>query len=184
MIADLITSLLSDQISIDGIVFDAYLELDQGESLTVTSHPVQTGSNVSDHAYVNPREFEYLIGVTNSSIGKSLATMAISLPLIGTNRAVSAYEQLTLMQKARQPVVLHNRYGDYNVLITSINILDDYKTVDCLKARVHMKEIVIANTVSVMSELSSYIVQENNMGQQVSNKMQQESMLYQQYGAL
>lgn len=170
MIADFLTSLLSDQISIDGIVFDAYLELNQTETVTVTSHPVQTGANISDHAYVNPREFDYLIGVTNSSMGKSLALLAIDIPLIGIDRSVSAYDYLVSMQRFRDPVTLHNKYGDYTVLITSVSVLDDYKTNDCLKARVHMKEVILAKSVSVVSELSSYIVEENNMGQQIANK--------------
>lgn len=181
MIADFITSLLSDQISIDGIVFDAYLELNQTETTTVTSHPVQTGANVSDHAYVNPREFEYLIGVTNSTVGKSLALLSFSIPFVGINRAVSAYDYLVSMQRFRNPVELHNKYGDYNVLITSVSVLDDYKTNDCLKARVHMKEINVVNPVAVVTEMSSYILQENNMGQQVANK-QTESILYKRLG--
>lgn len=181
MIADSIVSLLSDQISINGVVFDAYLELNQVESVTVTSHPIQTGANVSDHAYVNPNEFDYLIGVTNSSIGKSLPLLRISLPIVGMDRTKEAYNLLEGWKESRQPVELHNKYGDYQVLITSFSILDDYKTNDCIKARVHLKEVIIASTVAVMSESDSYIKQENNMGQQPSSK-QNESILYKRMG--
>ena len=167
MIADLITSLLSKQISIDGLVFDAYLELVQTDTVTVTNHPVQRGANVSDHAYRNPIEFDYLIGVTNTSIGKSWELMGISLPLIGKNRAVYAYSKLVEMMEQRKLVTLKNRYNmdpGYQVILTSVTTDDDYRTADCLKVRVHMKEVILTKAIVTMSAMDLQIVQSNPMG--------------------
>lgn len=180
MIADLITSLLSKQISIDGLVFDAYLELVQSDTVTVTSHPVQRGANVSDHAYRNPIEFDYLIGVTNSSIGKSWELMGISLPLVGKNRAVQAYAKLVELMEQRKLVTLSNRYGEYQVILTSVSTDDDYRTSDCLKARIHMKEVILTRPIVTLKSIDSYIVQSNSMGSLPSKPL--ESSLYQQYG--
>ena len=186
MIADVITSLLSKQVSIDGLIFDAYLELVQNASLTVTSHPVQTGANVSDHAYRNPIEFDYVIGVTNSSIGViGGGLMGLSLPLgLTESRVLKAYQALESRMKARKLVRLKNRYNmdpGYWVLITSISTDDDYKTCDCLKARVHMKEVIITKPVSYITSLDSYIVENNEMGTLPSAPIQ-ESMLHQKWG--
>lgn len=169
MISDLVTGLFTDQVTIDGMVFDAYLEMVQNNTVTVTSHPVQNGANISDHAYENPKEFEYLIGTTNSSMGKSLTNLSISLPIIGSDRAVSAHEFLTDLQKSRKLVVLHNRYGDFDVIITSVSTTDDNTTNDCMKARVHMKEVIIAKTISYTSDIDSFILENNNLGQQSSS---------------
>lgn len=188
MIADLITSLLSKQVSIDGLVFDAYLELIQNASLTVTSHPVQTGANVSDHAYRNPMEFDYVIGVTNSSIGVIGGGLMGFSSSIGftDSRILKAYEALESRMKARKLVRLKNRYNmdpGYWVLITSISMDDDYKTCDCLKARVHMKEVIITKPVSYTSSIDSYIVENNEMGTLPAAPVQ-ESTLFQQYGKI
>lgn len=186
MIADVITSLLSKQVSIDGLIFDAYLELVQNDSLTVTSHPVQTGANVSDHAYRNPTEFDYVLGVTNSSIGVlGGGLMGFSLPLgLTESRVLKAYKALESRMRSRKLVRLKNRYNmdpGYWVLITSVSTDDDYKTCDCFKARVHMKEVIITKPVTYLSTLDSYIVENNEMGTLPSAPVS-ESMLYQQYG--
>ena len=42
------------QTNISGLFFDGVMSTETEEQLTITSHPVQSGANISDHAYREP----------------------------------------------------------------------------------------------------------------------------------
>ena len=45
-----------------GLAFDIVLSESETAEVTVTDHQIETGAQVSDHAYLNPREVELEIG--------------------------------------------------------------------------------------------------------------------------
>jgi len=45
-----------------GLAFDIVLSESESAEVTVTDHQIETGAQVSDHAYLNPREVELEIG--------------------------------------------------------------------------------------------------------------------------
>lgn len=182
MIADLVTGLFSDNFSIGGYVFDAYLRMTQTNSLTVTSHPVMTGANVSDHAYINPVEFEFTIGVSDTTLGKVIGQFGYSLLGFGESRSVNAYKKLVEMQEKREPVELHSKYKDCKVVIDSLTPVDDNTTNSALKVRVHMKEILISETTSYKTAESRTFTDSTKRGQQVSQKTELKSIAYVQGG--
>lgn len=165
MIADLILKEISkDKFSIGGITFDAFLEMSQRDSVTVTKHPIYSGSNISDHAYVNPVEFDFYIGQTDSTVNSS----TVSIPNVTTSRSINARKYLTHLMEQRQLVLLKCKYGDYSVLIDSISTVDNNTTVNSMKARVHMTEIITTQAFSYKTVESASIVDSTNFGEKNS----------------
>lgn len=176
MIEDLIRGGLTNNFSIGGYVFDAYLKMTQTNGLTITSHPVMIGANVTDHAYVNPKEFEFEIGVSDTSIGKDinlvgLGQFGFSKIGFGTSRPQKAFQALVTMQESREPVKLKYKYGECDVLIDSITPTDDYTTDSALRVRVHMTEIIITEPVATKTTTANTILNTSSRGQQVSKNI-------------
>lgn len=162
LITEAIGGFIFDQISIGGYVFDAYFKMDHQDRLVITKHPVQSGANISDHAYKEPREFEFLIGVSQTSQGKVFGQFGIF------NRPGEARKKLIEMMDSRQPVTLIYKYGEADVLIDHVDTPDDYTTDSALKVRVHMTEIITTKLMVRRETISSHIVEENTLGELTS----------------
>ena len=131
--------------NIGGLFFDAIMSTETEETLTITSHPVQNGANVSDHAYREPTRITMEVfmsdvmqarypGQFNEFLGKS----------------VSAYRRLLDLQRARIPFTVQTRLGCYqNMLIESIAAPDDVSTKDGLRCTVSMREVLVATVATV-----------------------------------
>lgn len=125
--------------NINGMFFDAWLRLNHSNMLTVTRHPVETGANISDHCFVEPKRFSFDIGMTD-------VFSSPAYPGTGT-RSVNAYQALVDMMESRKLLTLTCKYGSYdNVLIESIDAPDDSKTVHAMKATINLVEIILVNT--------------------------------------
>jgi len=151
-------------------VFDAVLELEHDQRLEKTRHPVQTGADISSHAYLMPPRLVLFIGMSDAmdayASGANNANTAGSAtpdnvtPFSGssTSKSVNAYQTLISLQLARQPLTVTTRLRTYaNMLITSINPREDYKTIAGLRVRVEFEQIFTATTAvsAVTSPLSS-----------------------------
>ncbi|MDL2289128.1 hypothetical protein LJC32_07145 [Oscillospiraceae bacterium OttesenSCG-928-F05] len=128
--------------SVGGLYFDAILKTDHTSKITATDHPVESGANITDHAYVEPDEISVEIGVSDS---------AIEAGSFGTGaRSITAFQALRKLQQSRQPFTVVTRLHTYkNMLISSISAPDDFSTMNALKAVIMMREIIIVSTQTV-----------------------------------
>ena len=91
---------------------------------TVTSAPIETGENVTDHVYNEPLEFSMECIVSDSDIVRSFTSSPGTDPLQQKPLArIKAYETLLDLWKARSPIDVVAGYEVYsNMLVTSISI--------------------------------------------------------------
>ena len=145
-------------------VFDAVLELEHEQRLEKTHHPVQTGADISSHAYLMPPRVVMYIGMSdamdaysngvNNANGVGGATPSTVSPFSGTStsKSVNAYQTVVALQSARQPLTVTTRLRTYtNMVITSIGPREDYKTITGLRMRVEFEQIFTALTAGAAS---------------------------------
>lgn len=133
-------SLLFGKTNIAGFIFDAFLKVTHKRELKVTEHPVETGASLSDHAYLMPADLTFEIGMSDAMTSVVNGQFANSW-----SRSRSAWDVLTEMQASRIPLSALTRLGRYdNLLITSIEQSDDFKSVNGLRATVTCKQILTA----------------------------------------
>ncbi len=143
--SDQIKSYVYAKTNIGGWFFDAILTISPNSVLTITEHPVQLGSTVSDYAYLQPRTLDMTIGM--SDVAKSFIAGQFGG---GPSRSVQAYQVLSDLQQQRIPVQVYTRLGLYqNMLVQSLGAQEDNTTVHGLRASVTLQELLVA-TVSVV----------------------------------
>lgn len=156
-----IKGLFWEQININGYVFDAYLRMESHESLTVTRNPVESGSSVTDHAYVNPKIFTFEIGMTDTAQGKIFGQFGF------LDRSVNAYKKLSEWLNNREILTLNGKYGFYpNIIVSDIRTNDDYITYNGMRASVVLEEINVTSTQLVKVSSASFYTQSTNRGVQ------------------
>lgn len=131
--------------NIGGWFFDAILQATPQSTLTITQHPVQMGSTVSDYAFLQPRTLSLTIGMSD------VATSFIPGQFAdGPSRSVQAYQVLYQLQQLAIPVQVYTRLGLYqNMLVQNLTAQEDYTTVHGLRATVDLQELLVA-TVQVV----------------------------------
>ena len=126
--------------NIGGFFFDAFLRIDHSSKLTITKHPVQTGAAITDHAFMEPAELTMEVGMSDVS-----ASLVSGQFTTGWSRSTSAFQVLQELQKLRIPIQVTTRFKTYqNMLIESISVPDDYKTLYGMRAQITMREILVA----------------------------------------
>ncbi|GLG02180.1 hypothetical protein Alches_22210 [Alicyclobacillus hesperidum subsp. aegles] len=131
--------------NIGGWFFDAFLQATHTSTLTITQHPVQSGSSISDYAYMQPRTLSLNIGMTD--VAKSFIPGQFSG---GSSRSVQAYQVLLQLQQMRIPVQVYTRLGLYqNMLVETLTVQDDNTTTHGLRCTVDLSELLVA-TVEVV----------------------------------
>ena len=141
-------------------VFDAVLELEHEQRLEKTRHPVQTGADLSSHAYLMPPRVVMYIGMSDAmaayasganNANTTSATPDTVTPFSGgsTSKSVNAYQTMITLQAARSPLTVTTRLRTYtNMLIASISPREDFKTITGLKMRIEFEQIFTATTVA------------------------------------
>lgn len=142
------------QSNIGGLFFDAILSCNTQESLTITSHPVQSGANISDHAFRNPTKISMEIMMSDVMAsrvpgqftnGSGLRGVILNMAGANGSKSVSAYQRLVELQRMRMPFSVKTRLGYYsNMLIESIDVPDDVNTLTGLRCTVNMTEVLVA----------------------------------------
>ncbi|MCM1059470.1 MAG: hypothetical protein NC452_04175 [Eubacterium sp.] len=128
--------------SIGGLAFDAVLKTDHTSKVTATSHPVESGANISDHAFVEPAEISFEVGVSDCETGNGTFGSG--------NRSQEAFSELIKLQNSRQLITVVTRFKTYrNMLIINVSVPDDYTTMFALKANILLREIPIVSTGKV-----------------------------------
>lgn len=126
-------------------VFDAVIQIAHRRGLVKTQHPIQTGSNVSDNAYIKPAQV-----VLDIRMSDVMASYSAGMWVGGATKSVSAYQTLVAMQASRVPLVLTTKLETYqNMLIEEIDAIDTKSTMYGLRASVTFGELFTANVVTV-----------------------------------
>lgn len=150
-------------------IFDAFFKIQHDTNLTITESPVQVGSNISDHAYMEPKELTFDIGMSD------VMTSAIDGQFTdGNSRSVSAYKVLRNLQEQRIPCNAVTRLGTYtNMLVETISAPDDNTTACGLKATVTMKEILVVAVQTVKISERPHTSASTNNGDQKAQQADQ-----------
>jgi hypothetical protein len=150
-------------------VFDAFFSINHESTLSITEHPVQTGANISDHAFMEPRTVTFEIGMSDVMQDLSQYISGIESFNNGNSpsRSINAYKVLEKLQQDRIPLTAVTRLGTYNnMLVESLVVPDDKNTTFALKATVTLKEIIVAQVTTVKISSRPQITDSTNMGDQ------------------
>lgn len=159
--------------NIAGYFFDAFMDTEHNSEMKITTHPVQQGANVADHAYLEPKTLTMRIKMSDAveSIVSSQFTKAYT-------KSVSAYRVLLELQASRIPFRVHTRLQAYdNMLIKSIVAPDDVNTIYGLECTVTMQELLVAQvqTVKVSKRMQTTSSTDNGV---VAVQQADKSILY------
>jgi hypothetical protein len=146
-----IASVFINPRSIGGFHADVTIEERHEDVLTVTSHPVETGSTISDHAYRQPSKVTIRCGWSNASIYAIVGTVTSLLSgSFDTNYVRSVYSQFLTLQQSRQLFdVLTGKRNYTNMLITRLSIVTDATSENALMMTCECQEIILATTQTV-----------------------------------
>lgn len=155
-----LSQLIFVKTNIGGWFFDAFLNVNHTSTLRITDHPVQSGAAITDHAYMEPQELTFEIGM--SDVAQSLVDGQFTT---GWSRSVTAYQVLKELQKSRVPMQVNTRLGVYqNMIIESITAPDNYETLYGLKCTVKMREIFIVEVATVTVSERPQVTGKTNSG--------------------
>jgi hypothetical protein len=120
------------------VVPDVVIEEQQRDELSITQHPVEKGSPISDHAFKNPVRVDMSCGFSDSTRG------------VGWSR--EAYEALLELQIKREPFSVTTGKRTYkNMLVKGIAAATDQRSEHSLMATVSLEEVIIVSTSSTSS---------------------------------
>lgn len=167
--------------NIAGWFFDAELQTTHTYTLTITSSPVQLGSTVEDHAYMQPKTLSMNIGM--SDVAKSIVPGQFA---DGSSRSKQAWKVLQELQAMRVPIQVYTRLATYkNMLIQNLTTQDDYTTHTGLKATVDFQELLVAQVQVVKISAIPQKKSATSKGQaQTQKPTQSESLIAQALGAI
>jgi hypothetical protein len=126
-------------------VFDAVMRINHSRSLVKTQHPVLTGANISDHAFVKPSVVVLEIGMSDA-----MSSFSAGVWVGAATKSVSAWQILKQLQISRTSLTLTTRLDTYaNMLIKNLTSPDDNKTLHGLRATVTLEEILSGSISSI-----------------------------------
>jgi len=128
-------------------VFDAVFRLTHARRLRKTSHPVLTGANISDHAYIEPARVTLEIGMSDA-----MASYSQGVWTGFSTKSISAWQVIKSLQISKTLITLTTRLDTYiNCLVLDATAPDDNKTKHALKASIVLEETLSASVTSVQS---------------------------------
>jgi hypothetical protein len=136
------------------VVAQATIEEKHNDELEITSHPIQLGANITDHAFKHPPEVVVQMGFSNSGypgldIGNIFKPQS-ALNGADVSQANNVYKNLLDLQEKRILVSLFTGKRSYtNMLIKGIAETTDYKTENSLIITVSFQNVIIVQTESV-----------------------------------
>lgn len=152
--------------NIGGLFFDAVVHVDTEESLTITSHPVQNGANISDHAFREPTHITMDIRMSDAMASRVPGQFSGAY-----TKSVSAYRRLLDLQRSRIPFSVLTRLGSYkNMLIENISAPDDPTMLNGLSCTVAMREVLVANVAVAKVSARQWTTEVNKKRQEVQPK--------------
>src|SRR3954468_22480651 len=120
---------------IGNVVPDCTIEETYDDRLQITTHPVEKGANVSDHAFLLPKGLEMRIGWADYKGGN-------------VKWSSDNYEKLRSLQASLEPLDVSSEKRLYrNMLIQSIAVTNDQKMKHAVVATVRLIEVRFAGAV-------------------------------------
>jgi hypothetical protein len=145
------TGVLTTQVAAQSTyVFDAVLRLPHGQRLTTTKHPVQTGADLTSHAYLEPATLSMDVGMSDVMDAYATTASSNTAPYItpfsgGTTKSVSAYQTMLTIQAARIPLTVTTKLRTYtNMLLLNVEAEEDSRTITGLRMRLDFQQIFTA----------------------------------------
>ena len=122
--------------SIDTIIPDVTVREVHVDEDTITVHPVETGTPVSDHVFANPKILEIECGFSDSTAGYSGYVQEV-------------YEAFLALKARREPFDVSTGKRSYqNMLVANITVVTDEASEFALMVTVRLQEVIIASTSS------------------------------------
>ena len=132
----------------ESIIPDVTISEFHSDEVTVTTHPVDTCAQISDHAYKQPATVVCSFGWSNSS--RLLNSVLDGSIFRGLESANDVYKRLLKMQEERQQLKLSTGKRVYdNVIITKIQTTTTVDTENAAIIEVTFQEILLATTRTV-----------------------------------
>jgi len=152
-------------------VFDAVLRAEHSGESHVTEHPVQTGANISDHAYAMPARVTLEIGMSDvmdsySHLGDANAQAAAGTWTGTSNsKSVNAFQTLDSWRLNRVLLTLNTRLKSYaSMVVESATPTESKETFTGLRCRVVFKQVLIANTQTIADSVRPQDTESTNTG--------------------
>ena len=131
-------------------VFDAVFKLIHRRVLRKTSHPVLTGPNITDHAYIEPTRVSLEIGMSDA-----MAAYREGMWTGGYTKSIAAWQKLKEFQEKKLIITLVTRLDTYfNMMIVEAEAPDDNISKHGLRANIILEEILSA-TISNFPAVSA-----------------------------
>lgn len=125
-------------------VFDAVLRLSHSRRLRKTQHPVLTGANIADHAYIECARVTLEIGMSDA-----MASFSAGVWVGSATKSISAWQIIKGLQLSKTLVTLTTRLDTYaNMLVVEATSPDDNKTLHGLRATIVLEEIIAGSVAS------------------------------------
>jgi len=119
--------------SIGSVVAQVTIRESYRNDMEITQHPVENGANISDHAYLRPREIELEIGWD------------------GSQNPADVFNQLKQLQAARQPFTIYtDRDVLSNMLVAGIATVTDQRTAYSWIGIVRCRQVNLVSTQSTV----------------------------------
>ena len=129
------------------------------DTLEITEHPVESGSNIADHAYLKPAQVKMDVGFAG---GGAWPFDAIASMLTPPGPA-EIYQQLLDLQASRTPLdVVTGKRKYQNMLIQSMEVTTDNLKENVLRATLTLREVRISQSAEWKA------AEKNDMSQGVS----------------
>ena len=141
--------------SIGGIQLDAVLSEGHSNKVRITKNPVELGADIADHAVIEPAKINILAEVSDTPLGTAAFGQIVDTVtgLFGTStepnitRSNAAYNAMLILQKAREPLEIQTKLRLYqNMLITSINTVQDVDTSRIVRMSIDLEEVFITES--------------------------------------
>lgn len=132
---------------IGALIADVTTQEQHDDQLTITDHPVEKGSPVSDHAYLMPPKVTIKIGWSASSVPKNQELGDAFLGDASEVNLSSIYERLLGMQRRAELISVSTGKRLYqNMLIQSLGETTDVTSEYALNITMTLRQLFIANT--------------------------------------
>lgn len=145
-------SIFTQDNPLEALEFDASVsEIHSGDT-SVTDHPVEEGSDITDHVRRNPESLQINAIVTNHPIliARSLRVLPSVRGGDPDSRAEDAYGFLKEHKDAGTVMGLSTTLRDYkNMVITALSVSRDSTTGNIVDISLTVREIIVAQTETV-----------------------------------
>ena len=124
----------SAQRYIGTLVFDVTVREVHSDEFTITVHPVETGTPVSDHIFANPKIIEIVVGSSDSTAGYE-------------GRVQEVYEGILALANSKQlfDVATGKRFYQ-NMAFGNITVVTDETSEFTLMATFRLQELILTST--------------------------------------